>query len=303
MKGSDSEFDGVNFLYYDFNKISINRGGSYIDSPKWLKDKKSTINPKNNDHKCFQYAVTLALNLDKINNNPERISKIKLFIKQHNWKEIDFPSTSKDWKKFELNNEIALNILYVPHNTKKIHVAYKSRYNLTREKQVILLMISNGENWHYLAVKKLSGLLREITSNHKEDFYCLNCFCAHSTKNKLEEHKKICENNKYCNVETPTKDNNTIKYNQGEKSIKLPFLIYADLECFLEKKGTCQNNPNESSTTEINKHIPSGYSLFTHCSFDKSKNKRDYYRGKDCMKKFCKDLRTHATKIITKRKK
>ena len=57
MRGSEFEFDGVNFLYYDFNKISINRGGSYIDSPKWL---------KNNDHKCFQYAVTLALNLDKI---------------------------------------------------------------------------------------------------------------------------------------------------------------------------------------------------------------------------------------------
>ena len=55
MKGSDFEFDGVNFLYYDFNKISINRGGSYIDSPKWLKDKKSTINPKNNDHKCFHW--------------------------------------------------------------------------------------------------------------------------------------------------------------------------------------------------------------------------------------------------------
>ena len=102
MKGSDFEFDGVNFLYHDFNKISINRGGSYIDSPKWLKDKKSTINPKNNDHKCFQYAVSLALNLDKINNNPERISKIKPFIEQYNWKEIHFPSTSKDWKKFEL---------------------------------------------------------------------------------------------------------------------------------------------------------------------------------------------------------
>ena len=119
MKGSDFEFDGVNFLYYDFNKISINRGGSYIDSPKWLKDKKSTINPKNNDKKFFQCAVTLALNLDKINNNPERISKIKPFIDQYSWKDIDFPSTSKDWKKFELNNEISLNILYVPHNTKK----------------------------------------------------------------------------------------------------------------------------------------------------------------------------------------
>ena len=164
-------------------------------------------------------------------------------------------------------------------------------------------MISNGENWHYLAVKNLSGLLRGITSNHKEDFYCLNCFCAYSTKNKLEAHKKICENNKYCHVEMPTKDNNTIKYNQGEKSIKLPFFIYADLECLLEKISTCQNNPNESSTTEINKHTPSDYSLFTHCAFNKSKNKLDYYRGKDCMKKFCKDLRTHATKIINYEKK
>ena len=96
MKGSDFEFNGVNFLYYDFNKISINRGESYIDSPKWLKNKKSTINPKNNDYKCFQYAVTLALNLDKINNHPERISKIKPFIEQYNWKDIDFPSMSKN---------------------------------------------------------------------------------------------------------------------------------------------------------------------------------------------------------------
>ena len=146
MIGSDFAFDGVNFLYYDFNKISINRGGSYIDSPKGLKDKKSTINPKNNDHKCFQYAVTLALNLDKINDHSERISKIKRFIEQYNWKDVDFPSTSKDWKKFELNNEIALNILYVPYNTKKIEIAYKSKHNLTLEKQAISLMISNGEN-------------------------------------------------------------------------------------------------------------------------------------------------------------
>ena len=119
MKGSDFEFDGVNFLYYDFNGISLNRGGSYIDSPKWLKDKKSTINPKNNDDKCFQYAVTLTLNLDKIKRDSQRTSKIKPFIDQYNWKDIDFPSTSKDWKKLELNNEIALNILYVPHNTRK----------------------------------------------------------------------------------------------------------------------------------------------------------------------------------------
>ena len=171
MRGSDFEFDGVNLLYYDFNKVSSNRGGSYIESPKWIKNKLSTINPKNNDYKCFQYAINAALNHDKINKVPQRVSKIKPFTDQYNWNDIDFPSTSKDWKKFELNNEsIALNILYVPHKTGKINLAYKSKHNLTREKQVILLMITNGEKWHYLAVKRLSGLLRGATSNNNGDF-------------------------------------------------------------------------------------------------------------------------------------
>ena len=71
----------------------------------------------------------------------------------------------------------------------------------------------------------------------------------------------------------------------------------------LEKISTCYNNFEESSATEINKHTPSGYSLFTHCSFDKTKNKLDYYRGDNCMEKFCKDLREHATKIINYEKK
>ena len=164
-------------------------------------------------------------------------------------------------------------------------------------------MIRNGENWHYLVVKSLSGLLTEITSNPKEDVYCLNCFHSYRTKNKLEAHKKICENRDHCRVEMPTKNNKTIKYNHGEKSIKLPFVVDADLECLLEKMSTCYNNPKESSTTKINKHTPSGYSIFTHCSFDKSKRKLNYYRGEDCMTKFCKDVREHATKIINYEKK
>ena len=164
-------------------------------------------------------------------------------------------------------------------------------------------MITDGEKWHYLTVKNLSGLLRGITSNHHDDFYCLNCFRSYRTKNKLELHKKICENRDYCHVEMPTKGNNIIKYNHGETSMKVPFVIYADLECLLEKISTCMNIPNESYTIKIIKHTPSGYSIFTSCSFDESKNKLNYYRGKYCMKTFCKDLRIHATKIINYEKK
>ena len=164
-------------------------------------------------------------------------------------------------------------------------------------------MITDGEKWHYLAVKNLPGLLKGITSTHEKDFYCLNCFHSYRRKNKLESHKKICENHDYCHVEMPTKDNNIIIYNHGEKSMKVPFIIYADLECLLEKMSTCINNPNESSTIKINKHTPSGYSIFTSCSFDESRNKLNYYRGKDCMKKFCKDLKEHAKRMINYEKK
>ena len=115
--------------------------------------------------------------------------------------------------------------------------------------------------------------------------------------------KKICENHEYCNIEMPSPNNNIIKYNQGEKSLELPFIIYADLECLLKKIDTCYNNPDLSSTTKINQHILSGYSIYTNCSFDKSSNKLSYYRGEDCMKRFCKDLKDHATKIIDFKKK
>ena len=100
MKGSEFDFDGVNALDYDLNKISLDRGGSHIDSPEWIKNKKATINPQNKkDDKCFQYALTVALNHEKIKDHPERISKIRPFIDQYNWNEIDLPSAGKDWKK------------------------------------------------------------------------------------------------------------------------------------------------------------------------------------------------------------
>ena len=86
-------------------------------------------------------------------------------------KDIDFPSHSKSWKKFESNNKsIALNILYVPHNTEKNKTCYKSEYNLNCKNQVILLMITDGEKWHYLAVKGLSALFRGITVTIMETF-------------------------------------------------------------------------------------------------------------------------------------
>ena len=95
MKESQFIFESLDLLYYHLHKISLNRGGSYIDSPSWVKNKKVAINPKNKNTKCFRDAITAALNHKKINNHSERISNLKPFYK-YNWKDIGFPSHSKD---------------------------------------------------------------------------------------------------------------------------------------------------------------------------------------------------------------
>ena len=99
MRESEFICDRVDLLYYHLQKINLKRNGSYIDSPEQLKNKKATINPKNNDDNCFQYALIIVLNHKQIKSHPERISKIKPFINQYNWKEIDFPSHSKEYIK------------------------------------------------------------------------------------------------------------------------------------------------------------------------------------------------------------
>ena len=138
----------------------------------------------------------------------------------------------KDWEKFERNNKtITFNILLMQQNTEKIRVAYRSEYNKKRKKQVILLMVTDGKKWHYLAVTNLSELLAKKSSNHDGGFYCLNCFNSYTSKNKLKEHEEICNNQDSCHIEMPKWVEKILKYNPGEKLLKAPFSIYLDLEC------------------------------------------------------------------------
>ena len=113
-RGSAFVFDCVHLLHYKCHKINPSYGGSYIDSPDWIKNKKATINSINKKYdKYFQYTVTVALNQEKIGGHPERITKIKPFTYKYNWEGINFPSKKDDWKKFDKNNlAITLNVWY-----------------------------------------------------------------------------------------------------------------------------------------------------------------------------------------------
>ena len=166
MRGSEFIFDYVQLLYCKCLRIIFNRGRSYIDFPDWMKNKKATINLINNkDNKCFQYAVTITLNDEEIKKDLQRTTIIKPFTNKYDWEGINYPSEKDDWKKIEKNNvTIALNVLYA--KKEKIYQAYVSKHNSNCQKQVIILMISNGEKrWHYLALKKYRHYLEEQLLN------------------------------------------------------------------------------------------------------------------------------------------
>ena len=148
------------------------------------------------------------------------------------------------------------------------------------------------KKWHYLAAKKLSALLREITSKFYGDFYCLNCLQSFATE-------AVCGNINFCNAIIPSEDTK-IEFNQNQKSNKAPFIIYTDLECIIEKIDRCKNNPENSSRTKVSEHIASGSLVSTISSFRSIENK---HRDKDCIKRFCEFLREHTMKIINLQKK
>ena len=109
------------------------------------------------------------------------------------------------------------------------------------------------DKWHFIALKRvntdygfnrlirsLSGLFRRITSSNNGYFYCLGCLHSFRTDNALKKQETLCDNHDYCHVEMSTEDNNTLKYNHGEKSLKVPWVIYADFKCLLAEQQSCQ---------------------------------------------------------------
>ena len=100
------------------------------------------------------------------------------------------------------------------------------------------MITDNGKRWHYLAVKILSALLKGISSSDNGDVHCLNCFHSYGTLNMLKKYERVCDNHDYWHVDM-SKEHEKIKYLLAEKSLKAPFIVYADLECLLKKMQSC----------------------------------------------------------------
>ena len=223
--GSSYVYDSAEGLGIHFHKIDLNRAASYIPSPDWLKNKKATINPQNTkDNYCFMYAVTIALNHKEIRKNIERMSK-KLIehIPKYSWNYIDFPASIPDYKTFEKSNEnIALNVLYVPYNTEEKRAEYVSKFNFKRKNQVTLLEITDDKGtWHFLALmsqpteddfmrptKDFSRLMRNKSSKSRENYICYGCFHSFRCQSTREKHSLLCKGHDYCQIKLPKEGKN-----------------------------------------------------------------------------------------------
>ena len=183
-----------------------------------------------------------------------------------NWQGIDFPAGTKEWKRFgKINETIALNILQVPNDEMKMSHAYKSKYNHTRKNQVVLSMISDGKKWHYTALKS------EITEDgFNRPIKSLSRLFRGITSNH--------DGDFYClNCLHPFRTDNALK----------------------KHERLCENNDycSVEMPTKLNMTL-SSYSLDLGCSFDSKEDKYSFYRGNDCIKKFCSELKGLGTKVV-----
>ena len=105
----------------------------------------------------------------------------------------------------------------------------------------MLIITDKNNRWHYLAVKSLPVLFRVITSSNNGYFYCLHCFHSYRTFNKLKKHERVCNNHNYCRIDMPKEQKK--KTLPGEKSLKTPFIVFADLEYLLKKRNIVKITP------------------------------------------------------------
>ena len=228
---SDSKFvfDEVVRIDIDFHQFNLTRGSSYLPLPEWLARKKAIINPHNKDLECFKWAVIAVTRWEEIDSHSEQITKLKRFETDFDWTGVGFPVPFRTIKRFESQNKISINVLAVKDTQIYIH-----RKGGDYDRIVNLMLITENNHKHYVAIKSLSRLLSKQNSKHKEvQHFCMNCLQGFREEQSRDEHVGYCKNNEGVQIEMPHKKP-IVEYSDGQFQFKVPFIMYADFESILE---------------------------------------------------------------------
>ena len=269
-------FDKVLYIDVDFHQLNFTRGLSYLPLPEWLACKKAIINPRNEDQECFKWAVIASSRWEEIDSHPERISKFARFEADFDWSGIGFLVSVKDIKKFELRNQISINLLGI--EDRQIYICRKGG---NYERVLNLMLITESNEKHYVAIKSLSRLLSSQNTKHKgKEYFSTNCLQGFKEEASRNEHIGYCKDNESVRIEMPRKKP-IVEYSDGQFQFNFSFIMYADFESILEPISRI------STTRGINVHIPSGWCIHSEFAYGEVKDPLKLYRGKDCIKKFC----------------
>ena len=269
-RGSGWQFDRVEHLDININPYNPLSGSSYIKLPGKLYEKKAIINVKNeNDNECFKWAITSAV--FPAERDGERLSKqMRKDSEKFDWTGIEFPVSEEFIDKFEKNNPYAINVFGYER------VVYPLRISKKNDQVINLLLIANEETNHFCWIKNMSRLISKQASDHNgKRYFCYRCLNSFHSVKSLEKHTEYCQNNEEVKIEMPISVDNEgntypkyIHFKNHYRKQRVPFVVYADFECFTEKIDTCQPNDGKSFTNRYQKHKPSGFSYLIKCFDD-----------------------------------
>ena len=281
---SDVRFHSV--IKFELHTVSYKplRGETYIPLPKELADKKAIINMQNKDNKCFLWCVLRDLNPKGI--HPKRLDK-KLMKKENtlNMEGIDYPVSLKDLNKFGKQNP-TISITVFGYERKRVY-PLRNSVNTDRDYNIILMLIEEGGVKHYCLVKSIERLLSSQTSNGKrKQYFCLRCLNSFWCQEAMDKHKEYCNEYEAVKIELPKKGT-VLEFKNYHRSEKVPFLVYADFECYNKPMQSCEPNPESSYTKQYQKHEPSSFCYYIKCFDDEVyEPKLVSYTGEDAAQKF-----------------
>ena len=265
-KGSGWYFKEVDKLEIHTVEFNPTKGSSYIPLPDWIKNKKAIVNIQNKDDKCFLWCILRYLHPRK--DNDSRLTDLKKYEFSLNTKGITFPMKLKDISKFEkLNPELPGINVFSDDNM----IIYPLRMSDTDCKNTIdLFLYEEDGNTHYTLIKDFNRLIKsqKTTSKNGKIFICKKCFTHFTKEELLEKHIKYCSNNQTVAVKMP-KPNTYLHFKNYYKQLPIPFVVYADFECFTKPMNSCSPNPKESYNYNYQKHEPSGFCFYVKGIVDK----------------------------------
>lgn len=289
--------------------------------PKFIENKKAVVNIRNEDQNCFAWAVTSAI-YPPIGPVQE-VSSYPHFSTVLNVTGMDFPIKLKDISKFETLNNISVSVYGLEKEFKNNKIKYeivgplryapkKLRYHVN----LLLITEDCGENHHcrkecikshYCWIKNFSRLVSSQVSLHEHrKYFCDGCLMYFSSEKSLLQHQSNDCNHVYTT--TPSNNfridkfgksvpENILKFENFEKQLKVPFVVYADFESILKPFDTCEPNPAKSFTNKTFSHEPFSFAYLIKCSFDDSLSKFVLYRGQNAGKEFIRRLESDLKQI------